>query len=190
MTDPTNTSYAAHTPVWRRRQWLGSGLAAAAVFGGIGLAWRTHRARQVVREIDPAFWQLTFATPEGGSLRMEGLRGKPLLVNFWATWCPPCVQELPLLSSFYNLNAVKGWQVIGLAVDSLDPVKRFLRQAPVTFPVALAGASGIELSRGLGNLTGVLPFTVVLGADGVVRHRKIGTLTSDELQSWAGPSQI
>jgi thiol-disulfide isomerase/thioredoxin len=114
------------------------------------------------------------------------LRGKPLLLNFWATWCPPCVQELPLLSSFYQENSVNGWQVLGLAVDQLDAVKRFLAQAPVTFPVALAGAGGIEMSRAFGNRNGGLPFTVILGADGGVLHRKLGQLTPEDLRTWTG----
>ena len=190
MTESSDNPSSASTTGWRRRHWLGTAVAAAAVLGGAGLAWRTNRARQGDRVIDPAFWQLVFSKPDGVMLHMDELRNKPLLLNFWATWCPPCVQEMPLLSGFHDLNAAKGWKVLGIAVDSIDPVQRFLLQNPVTFPVVLASASGIELSRTLGNLVGVLPFTLVLGSDGVVRHRKIGALTTDELKAWANPSDV
>ena len=115
---------------------------------------------------------------------MASFRGRPLLLNFWATWCPPCVEELPLLSRFYTENASKGWQVLGLAVDQRDPVNRFLARDPVTFPVALAGLAGVDLGKALGNLTGGLPFTVVLGSDGSVAQRKIGQVLPGDLQAW------
>lgn len=171
---------------WNRRRLLRSALAGAAVLGGAGLFWWQAKHSDKVGEVlDPAFWQLNFAKPDGGSLPMNSLRGKSLLLNFWATWCPPCIEELPLLSRFYEENSAKGWQVLGLAVDQLAPVKHFLMQNPVTFPIALAGLAGIETSRTLGNLQGGLPFTVVVGSDGLLRHRKIGQITAGELSAWA-----
>ncbi len=107
-----------------------------------------------------------------------------MVLNFWATWCPPCVEELPLLNAFFNENRAKGWQVLGLAVDQAAPVTRFLTQSPLAFPVALAGFPGIEVSKSLGNLSGGLPFTVVFGAAGTVLHRKMGKLTPDDLHAW------
>ena len=168
-----------------RRRWLMAGVAGAAALGGIGLAWRTYRPQPMLQNTVSELWQLEFATPDGGLLRTSTLRGKPLLLNFWATWCPPCVEELPLLSGFYHKNSANGWQVLGLAVDQPEPVKRFLSQAPVTFPVVLAGLAGVELGKSFGNLTGGLPFTVVLGSDGLVAYRKMGAVTPDELRSWA-----
>jgi thiol-disulfide isomerase/thioredoxin len=128
---------------------------------------------------------MTFMTPEGQILRMADLRGKPIILNFWATWCPPCIEELPLLNSFFQENKVKGWQVLGLAVDQLEPVKRFLAKSPLDFPVGMSGMPGLELSKSLGNLSGGLPFTVVFGPSGQVAHRKIGKITSKDLQAWA-----
>ncbi|MBC7717365.1 MAG: TlpA family protein disulfide reductase, partial [Pseudorhodobacter sp.] len=81
---------------------------------------------------------------------MADLRGKPLLLNFWATWCPPCVKEMPLLDAFYQTHRARGWQVVGLAVDSPTPVRAFLERVPVSFPIGLAGMEGSELSRALG----------------------------------------
>jgi thiol-disulfide isomerase/thioredoxin len=121
-------------------------------------------------------------------LALVTLRGRPLLVNFWATWCPPCIEELPLLSSFFQQNRAKGWQVLGIAVDQPDAVNRFLARSPVSFAVAMAGMAGLELSKSLGNLSGGLPFTVVLTADGEVAHRKIGRVTEADLSAWSGLS--
>jgi thiol-disulfide isomerase/thioredoxin len=167
-----------------RRRWLTGVVAGVAALGGAGLALRSNQTPVKLSVAETEFWSLVFAGPEGASLAMAALRGKPLLLNFWATWCPPCVEELPLLSRFYTENKAKGWQVIGLAVDQLDPVRRFLAQTPVTFPVAMAGLPGVELSRSLGNLSGGLPFSVVFGSDGLIAHRKIGKVRSDDLQSW------
>ena len=103
------------------------------------------------------FWELAFETPTGQSIAMVSLKGKPLLINFWATWCPPCVEELPLINRFYQENSNNGWQVLGLAVDQKSAVNGFLAKMPLNFPVALAGMSGVELSKSLGNLSGGLP---------------------------------
>ena len=185
MTDSTFPATTPPASVWRRRRWLAGALAAAAAVGGGGLAWwQTNRSKKVDATLGADFWQLNFVTPDGAPLPMAAFRGKPLLLNFWATWCPPCVEELPLLSRFYQANSAKGWQVLALAVDQIGPVQRFLAQAPVAFPVALAGLPGIELSRKLGNAAGSLPFTTALGLDGSIRHRKIGQVSADDLLLW------
>ncbi|MDO8251111.1 MAG: TlpA disulfide reductase family protein [Rhodoferax sp.] len=185
MTDLTPSPELPEIIARGRRRWLMAVVAGAAALGGVGLAWQRYRPQTMTPTAEAALWQLEFATPDGGALSMASLRGKPVLLNFWASWCPPCVEELPLLSGFYRENSAKGWQVLGLAVDQLEPVKRFLLKAPVTFPVALAGMSGIDISRSLGNLSGGLPFTVVLGSDGLVAHRKIGKVTPADLRAWA-----
>jgi thiol-disulfide isomerase/thioredoxin len=130
---------------------------------------------------DDAFWALVFDTPAGGRLAMQSFRGKPLLVNFWATWCPPCVEELPLINAFYLQKASKAFQVLGIAADGLTAVKEFLGKKPVAFPVVLAGMAGVELSHRLGNLSGGLPFTMVLDGQGGVVQRKIGRITAQDL---------
>nr|WP_114970080.1 TlpA disulfide reductase family protein [Rhodoferax ferrireducens] len=184
MTDLTPSPELPETIARDRRRWLMAAVAGAAALGGAGLAWQRYRPQTMTSTAEAALWQLEFATPDGGALRMASLRGKPVLLNFWASWCPPCVEELPLLSGFHSENSVNGWQVLGLAVDQLEPVKRFLSKAPVSFPVALAGMPGIEISKSLGNLSGGLPFTVVLGSEGQVAHRKIGKVTPADLHAW------
>ncbi|WP_210542037.1 TlpA disulfide reductase family protein [Rhodoferax sp. PAMC 29310] len=168
-----------------RRSWLMGAVAGAAAISGAGVAWWVHSPGEVEPSAEEALWLLDFALPtEGSRLAMASFRGKPLVLNFWATWCPPCVEELPMLSDFYSKNAAKGWQVLGLAVDQATPVNRFLAKAPVSFPVALAGVPGMEIGKLLGNQSGGLPFTVVLGVDGKVAHRKIGQIAPEDLLAW------
>ena len=168
-----------------RRRWLMSAAAAVAALAGAGLAWLKYQPQNLSPALENSLWQMTFTSPEGQTLRMADLRGKPILLNFWATWCPPCIEELPLLNGFFKENSEKGWQVLGLAVDQLEPVKRYLAKSPLAFPVGMSGMPGLELSKSLGNLSGGLPFTVVFGSDGQVVHRKIGKIKPEDLQAWA-----
>ncbi len=129
-------------------------------------------------------WAQTFEQPAGGRLEMSALRGRPLLLNFWATWCPPCVREMPLLDSFYRQQRSNGWQVVGLALDSAGPVQDFLRRIPVAFPIGIGGAGGMSLVRSLGNAGGQLPFTVVFDRQGSVQQRKLGIVEAADLARW------
>jgi thiol-disulfide isomerase/thioredoxin len=164
----------------RRRLLLGAAGGAALVGG----AWWSLR----VRAPDPAaeaFWARSFETPQGGQLSMQSLRGRPLLVNFWATWCAPCVRELPEIDRFYRDFAAEAWQVVGLAIDGPTPVREFLGRFDLSFPIGLAGLDGTALVRQLGNDRGGLPFSVAFGADGRVIHRKLGETSYAELAGWA-----
>ena len=170
-----------------RRRWLTWIVGAAAVITGAGLAWRqtslTDSQNDIKMKESADFWDMHFATPSGKDLTMQAFRGKPLLLNFWATWCPPCVEELPLLERFFQENSVKGWQVIGLAIDKADAVQRFIQKMPLSFPIGMGGTEGADIGRALGNMAGALPFTVVFNATGSIVHRKMGTLNADELQA-------
>jgi thiol-disulfide isomerase/thioredoxin len=172
-----------------RRRWMYGSVAALAGVAGVGWAWWRRAPTATALPEAPtqaqALWALTLETPSSVKFQMATLKGRPILVNFWATWCPPCVEELPLLDGFYRENHAKGWQVVGIAIDQIEPVNRFLRSMPLQFPVVLGGVSGLELGKSLGNLSGSLPFSVVLGSDGSVLHRKMGRVTPEELKAWA-----
>jgi len=167
-----------------RRRWLFGGVAGAAAAGGMVLAWRNGHVVRTQPAPTDGLWALAFSTPQGSRLAMDNFRGKPLLLNFWATWCPPCVEEMPLLDRFFAENSAKGWQVLGLAVDQAAPVQRFLETRPVRFPIALAGLAGTDLSRTLGNTAGGLPFSVAFDPDGRIVERKMGQLGEQDLQQW------
>lgn len=138
-------------------------------------------------QLTPAFWQQQFDTPKGGSmaLSLSIAQGHPVLLNFWATWCPPCVKEMPELDRFHREFGPKGWRVIGLAIDGPTPVKEFLAKVAVGFDIGLAGFGGTELAQALGNESGGLPFSVMIDAKGRVLHRKMGATHFDELATWA-----
>ena len=173
---------AAQDTSIRRRWMLGVGVAAAAA--GAGMAWWRMRPGESTVESRDAFWQQRFEQPQGGELALSSWRGRPLLVNFWATWCPPCVEELPMIEAFWREHAAKGLQVLALAVDQPSSVRRFLERQPLSFPVGLAGLQGTELSRSLGNLNGGLPFSVFFRRDASIYRQKLGQLSQNDLQDW------
>lgn len=167
-----------------RRHALYAGVATVAAAAGVGVALRRHASEAVTPDALQAVWASEFDTPKGETLKLADFRGKPLVLNFWATWCPPCVEEMPLLDAFFRQNSANGWQVIGLAIDQPSLVKRFMGQFPVDYPIALGGMNGSELGRLLGNAQGGLPFTVVFDAAGDVKVQKLGKLSADEIKSW------
>lgn len=170
----------------KRRSWVLGGAAIAASVAGAGLSWQKMQPTGDSGDrLGPEFWSQRFERPEGGELALDSLRNAPLLLNFWATWCPPCVKEMPLLDGFYRQQQAAGWRVVGLAIDSPTPVREFLAKRPVGFPIGLAGLAGTDLGRTLGNATGSLPFTVVIGRDGTVIERKLGAVDAADLARWA-----
>lgn len=182
-------SAVSSTGIGRRQLVLGA-TAIGATMAGMGVArrwWADGKTEPLSPGPSPdsTFWEQQWDTPQGVKLAMQSFRGRPLLLNFWATWCPPCVDELPLINEFYRQNKANGWQVLGVAVDQLGPVQAFLKTHPLDFPIAMAGASGSALARSLGNMAGGLPFSVILGSEGGVLHRKLGRLTPADLDAWA-----
>ena len=169
----------------RRHALLTGGVALAGAAAGAGWAWWRHRETAGDAGAEQALWQERFDRPEGGELVMSTLRGQPLVLNFWATWCAPCVKEMPLLDAFYKEHKAKGWQVVGLAVDSPTPVREFLGKLPISFPIGLAGLTGVDLNRALGNPSGALPFSVAFDARGNAIFRKLGLLKPEDLAQWA-----
>ena len=167
-----------------RRHWILAGLGVTAGLAGAMVAWQKFQPHAVMDEAIQNFWSQEFEKPEGGTLFMKALQGKPLLINFWATWCPPCIEELPLIDAFFNQNKSKSFQVEGLAVDQPSIVRRYLSQLPLSFPVGLAGFNGTELGKTLGNSQSVLPFSVIFDAKGRLLAQKAGKLDQSDLEAW------
>lgn len=171
----------------KRRSWLFIGAGAAAAVAGA--AWRLHRegaaAGPAPDEAALAFWQMSFTQPDQTVLAMASLRGRPLVLNFWGTWCPPCIKEMPDLDRFARGPfAQRGGRVLGLAVDNPTAVREFLARSPVGYTIGLAGFDGTDLSRQLGNSAGGMPFTAVFNRQGAVVQRKLGITSAAELEGW------
>ena len=175
----------------RRRQAWGAFGAVAIAAAAAGVGWRLRRHDSDANGDGDAppldardLRRLRAPRPEGGELALADFAGHPLVVNFWATWCAPCVEELPLLDRFHRSVRGRGWQVLGLAVDREAPVRAFLALHPVAFPVALIGADGVAWTRALGNASGALPFSVLLDAAGNVVARRLGRVDDALLAGW------
>jgi thiol-disulfide isomerase/thioredoxin len=170
----------------RRRLLLFAGVGAAAALVGTGSAlWR--RSQSV--EVPAALWTTRLARVGGGEIAFAALRDKPLLLNFWATWCAPCVTEMPLLERFHQERQPTGWQVLGVAVDREAPVVEFVRQHGISFPIALAGAVGLDLARSLGNGPGGLPFTAAFAAGGSSLGNRLGAVDPAMLERWVAAAR-
>jgi thiol-disulfide isomerase/thioredoxin len=173
-----------------KKNWMMLG-AVALAFGVIGalVATRQHAPAPAVAAsasaggpVEALFAQ-SMNDAAGTSHALSQWQGKPLLVNFWAPWCAPCVKEMPELAALAADSAAKGVSVIGIGIDSPTNIAEFAAKVKVSYPLYVAGMSGTELSRAFGNSSGSLPYTVLIGADGKVRKTYLGQLKFDQLKA-------
>jgi len=127
---------------------------------------------------------LTLALPNvaGKNISLAQWRGQPLIVNFWATWCVPCREEMPEFVRMQREFGAKGLQFVGIAVDDADKVRQFAAEIGLNYPALIGGYGAMELSRTLGNQLMALPFTVIVNRDGYIAHTQLGPLKSDQLR--------
>lgn len=121
--------------------------------------------------------------PAGQPQSLAQYRGKVTVVNFWASWCAPCVKEIPALSALQRRYANKGVRFVGIGVDSARNVSQFLSKLTIGYPVYVAGFGGADLARQFGNQAGGLPFTVVIDKAGHVRYLKLGEIDATRLST-------
>jgi thiol-disulfide isomerase/thioredoxin len=119
----------------------------------------------------------------------EDFPGRPLLVNFWASWCPPCIEEMPELDRFAAQQGDTGVRVVGIALDDQAAVEDFLARIPVRYPILIDAAGPRDSGVQLGNQRGVLPYTVLVSADGQLLKQRIGPFVHGELDDWAGKAE-
>lgn len=174
---------------------LAAMVAVAVIAGALGALYgsKTREAPPLTTAIAPTngaahsaathLYAQTLNDLSGKPQALAQWKGKPLLVNFWATWCAPCVQEMPELSALANEDAGKRFNVIGVGIDSPSAMNEFASKHNIKYPLYVGGMGGTELSRGFGNPSGGLPFTVLIGADGQVRKTYLGKLKFDELKA-------
>jgi peroxiredoxin len=161
----------------RRNALLLAVVAALALAGGISLALR-ERSRQ---DAD-AILALSLPDTGGKTQPLAQWRGKVLVVNFWATWCDPCREEMPEFVKAQSELGSRGLQFVGIAVDQPEKVDRFARELNLNYPALIAGYDTVELTRPLGNELAALPFTIIVDRQGRVVRAKMGRLKLDELQ--------
>lgn len=127
-----------------------------------------------------ALWSTTLNDQKGKAFPLAQFKGKPMILNFWATWCEPCRDEMPEISAL--ASAHPEIVVLGLAIDEAAAVHEFVESTPVSYPLLIAENEGMPLAETLGNNKGVLPYTVILSAQGEITHIFIGRVNSDMLQ--------
>ncbi len=157
----------------------------AVLFAGIGVYVGSKRFEPEPAADTAVGALMQAALPDAGGKerKLSEWQGKILVLNFWATWCPPCVDEMPELVELQNDLASRNVQVLGIGIDSPSNIRQFSEKHRITYPLLVAGMEGTELSRQFGNQAGGLPFTVVIGSDGRVRKTYIGRLDLSKLRA-------
>lgn len=130
---------------------------------------------------------LALATPEGKPASLKQWQGKVRVINFWATWCPPCREEMPEFSRVQEKLAAKGVQFVGIGIDTPDNILNFQKTNPVSYPLLMGSYEVLKLTVELGNKSSALPFTVILDRDGGVAHTKMGKLSEADLEQLLRP---
>ncbi|UCG96801.1 MAG: TlpA family protein disulfide reductase [Burkholderiales bacterium] len=167
-----------------RRAWLMMATGGLAALLGIGIHWWRTEPAPAGREATAALFAASFPDAEGRLQSLAQWRGRPLLVNFWATWCPPCVEEMPELQRVRDAYLARGVEVIGIGIDNAARIAAFRDRHRLTLPLLVAGVGGSELNRTLGNAGGALPYTVLIDADGRIRERHLGQVRPAQLRRW------
>lgn len=168
-----------------RRPFLAMSLvAAAAAAAGAGVsAWRSRNAARDAAAVQ-ALFALTLPDAGGTPQALSQWQGRPLVVNFWAPWCAPCVEEMPDLQRIRDEYGPRGVEVIGVGIDTAARIRQFRDDHRITLPLLVAGADGTRIGDQLGNTAGVLPYTVFVDARGLVADRKVGRIRPEHVREW------
>lgn len=127
------------------------------------------------------------STLDGTPQTLSGFRGRILVVNFWATWCAPCREEIPLFVRLQREYVVKNVQFVGIAVDQVDKVREFAKEFNINYPLLMGGMDAIELSRQAGNKAGVLPYTLILNPAGQIVASLVGGISEERMRGALQP---
>jgi peroxiredoxin len=157
---------------------------AAALGAGIYVGQSDRQATDGAASGPAATTLLALTLPDaaGNEMSLAQWQGKPLIVNFWATWCAPCREEMPEFVRLQKEFGAQGLQFVGIAVDDADKVRQFATEIGLNYPALIGGYGAMELSRTLGNRVMALPFTVIVSRDGRIAHTQLGPVKSDQLR--------
>ncbi len=150
---------------------------------GSGFLMRTLNNTSPVQTTRADLFATELPDLTGQNHRLKEWQGKVLVINFWATWCPPCLHEIPAFIALQNQYAAQNVQFIGIAVDEKQAVDNFNAKMKFNYPVLLAPDIGMDIARQWGNVIESVPFTVVIDAQGKILHRQLGEMTKIELQT-------
>ena len=145
------------------------------------------RPVQQVATVGPGDLMPSFSLPDLDGMPVQfpdRFKGKPLLINVWASWCAPCIEEMPELARFAAKHADNGPQVVGLALDTPDAVLDFLGNVPVYYPIVIETPGPTDASVKLGNTQGLLPYSVLVDAQGRIVKQKLGPFKAGEIEAW------
>ena len=162
-----------------KKFWLYTAAAVVAMIAGV-VVQQTVQTPAAPTAANPP--QLAFAYPDvDGKLQdVEQWRGKIMVVNFWASWCGPCLKEIPEFIALQNEYGAKNVQFIGIAIEDREPVVEYLQRVKVNYPVLVAGDAGSGLARQWGNIINAVPFTVIVNPQGQIVHRQPGELSRQQ----------
>lgn len=154
-------------------------VALAALIAGYYMSlWWRHG--QLV-DNDMALVDFSLPDIEGKERWLSEWQGKTIVLNFWATWCTPCKEEMPILMAAHKRYQDRGLRVIGVAIDTREAVAAYARELGIDYPLLIGDEAGLGIMSRYGNPRGALPYTVVIGSDGTVAAKKLGAFRGDEL---------
>ena len=165
--------------------WLILGLAVLA--GAAGGYWQRHRQAPLAAEAGQIAPELSLPGLDGRTHRLADYRGRRMLLNFWASWCGPCLDELPALVRAHRDHPGTG--VVGIAMDEPARVRAFLAAHPVDYPILFGDLAAPSTSLRLGDRREVLPYSVLLDADGRILAAHAGPLAEAQLRRWLDPAE-
>lgn len=178
----------------RRRLLMAAGALGgmAALAAGWSVGW-LKPGSEAGSDASETLFALRLPDAAGQDTALAHWRGRPLVLNFWASWCIPCVDEMPEFDRLHKEYADRGIGFIGIAVDTAEAVAGFQAKHGIGYPLLVAGASGAGLARAFGDEAGGLPFTAVIDRRGIVRYTKLGRLAGARLREMiesvlAGPA--
>ncbi|WP_446808071.1 TlpA family protein disulfide reductase [Methylomonas sp. 2BW1-5-20] len=127
--------------------------------------------------------QLNFSLPDLADKpqSVTQWQGKILIINFWATWCPPCLKEIPEFIKLQDEYKDKGLQFVGIAIEDKQPVEDYLKRIKINYPVLIGGEGATMLAQQLGNVINTVPFTVIVNQQGQIVHHQLGELTREKV---------
>jgi len=159
-----------------------------AIFAGL-LFTVARFAQPVAPETSPSanLFTKTFVDSQGQSQALSQWQGQVLIVNFWASWCPPCREEMPELSILHDRYKSQGLTVLGISTDDVAKMQQYAQEAPVSYPLVAADLDGMELARQMGNDREALPYTVILRRDGSTAATIVGRINPEALEQAIKP---